>query len=192
MRALWDAALDEARKAHTGALAAFCPFPDDLAPTEVQPFRLYAGDLFATERAAAQHPLAQAFQACAQIATWRETYKGTDIFPDFLRRFGCFCLIGQGGAFSSAQMSAYLVYMPPRLNYPFHHHPAEELYYVLAGAPTFQRQGAEDELLTQGMWCQHAGNQPHATQTHADPLIAYVVWRNNLGIKPVWTEEALG
>lgn len=184
--------LNAARRIHdeTGVLRDFCPFADDLVEQLVSPFHIPAADLFVGDEivAAASNPLAQAFRAGAPYATWRETYKGTAIGDDFLNRFGCYCLIGPGGGWRSEHMAAFMVYMPPGLWYPYHHHPAEELYYVLAGEAEFLRDGEDPETLRAGEAVFHAANQPHATRTHDQPLLAYVLWRSELGTPPVLTE----
>lgn len=191
-RPIWDTLLNEARSAHQGnaALSAFCPFPSDISPQEVSPYPIKAAALMAaeqgliTERYAA---LRDAFVAAGPLAQWRETYKGTDIAQDFMDRFACYCLIGQGGAFHSEQMAAWVVYMPPRLYYPWHHHPGEEMYLTLAGEATFMRKGCADEVLRPGQTSEHTSNQPHAMETGAHPVMAYVVWRNGFETAPVLT-----
>lgn len=193
-RAAFDALLDAARTAHSAhpELAAFCAFPDDLAATPVESHRIVAAALMESDealRAAALHPLARAFLAASPVAKWRETYKDTAIGEDFMRRFGCYCLIGAGGAFRSAQMNAYVVYMPPALYYPWHHHPGEEMYYVLAGEAEFHREGEPAEVLGAGQSSQHASNQPHAMRTIGEPVLAYVIWRSHLKTPPVLTDR---
>lgn len=184
--------LNAARAAHATQpqLAGFCAFPDDLAPAPVAPFHIAAADLMAQDRTlAASHPLAAAFRAAGPQAQWRETYKGTDIGQDFMDRFACYCLIGAGGPWASRQMAAFMVYMPPGLYYPWHHHPAEELYYVLAGEAEFYRDGAAPETLRAGQTSFHAGDQPHAMQTHNHSIMAYVIWRGHLDTPPVLTRR---
>ncbi|KMW59339.1 hypothetical protein AIOL_004321 [Candidatus Rhodobacter oscarellae] len=188
-RAVWDNLLAEARTAHQGALAAFCPFPDDLKPRDPRPYRIRPAALFEVE--ALTDPLARAYQEASPVAQWRETWKGSDIDATFLDRFGCYCLIGGGGAFMSKSMAAYLVYMPPGLHYPWHQHPAEEIYFVLAGSATFRRAGAAPQVLGPGQHVVHASNQPHATTTLDQPLLAHVLWKGDLTVKPTWARGAL-
>jgi quercetin dioxygenase-like cupin family protein len=132
-------------------------------------------------------PIRRAFLDAAHLAKWRETYKDTDIGDDFMNRFGCYCLIGEGGAFQSQTMAACGVYMPPHLHYPWHHHPAEEMYRVIGGAGRFLRKDMPDEWLTAGDACEHLSNQPHALDTEDSPIMAYVVWRNGFETPPVLT-----
>jgi quercetin dioxygenase-like cupin family protein len=105
-------------------------------------------------------------------------------------RFGCYCLIGKDGAYISTQMFAWVVYMPAHLHYPWHHHPAEEMYLVIAGEAEFMREGASPEVLRAGDTCFHASNQPHAMETHDHPVMALVMWRNGFDTPPVLSEAA--
>lgn len=192
-RAVWDALLHHAQAAHraSAAASAFCPFPDDVTPQELVPFHIPAADLLQQDKGLHSETytaLRDAFVAAGPHATWRETYKGTDIAQDFLDRFGCYSLIGGGGAFQSAQMWAWVVYMPPGLYYPWHHHPGEELYLVLAGEAEFMAQGQPNVTLRPGDVSQHASNQPHAMQTHDHPVMAMVIWRNGFDTPPVLTD----
>jgi len=36
---------------------------------------------------------------------------------------------------------------------------------------------------------EHSANQPHSMETFEHPIMAYVVWRNEFGTKPVLTFE---
>jgi len=107
----WEPLLIEARRVHQSSkeLMEFCPFPDDIRRQDVDPFHIGSSDLLQSEtglfctRYAA---LCDAFIAAAPHAHWRQTYKGTNVSPRFLDEFGCYCLIGAGGAFQSNQPHA--------------------------------------------------------------------------------------
>ncbi len=191
---VWDRCLARAREVHEAqaALLEFCPFPDDLRPQEVAPYHIPAADLFAADSALVSktYPeLCNAVRAGGDHALWRETYKGTAIGQSFLDRFGCYALIGPGGAFDSATMWAWFVYMPAGLDYPFHHHPGEEAYLVIAGGGRFRRAGKPDAELGEGDLMIHGANEPHALVTAGKPILAYVVWRNGFGTGPVLTDD---
>jgi len=173
-------------------LGEFCAFPDDLTPSEYSRFHVPAADLMRRDTGLFSNDLAglrDAFVAAGPMAQWRETYKATNIGQDFLNRFGCYALIGAGGPWISARMSGFVVYMPASLHYPWHHHPAEEMYLVLGGVAEFLREGEAPETLAAGDTSFHASNQPHSMTTHEHPVIAYVVWRNHLRTTPVLTER---
>ncbi len=194
-RAVWDRLLSEARAAHEASpsLQNFCPFPADIQAQDVEAFHIPAAEHLYGEMALASRDhaaLRDAFVAAGPHAKWRETYKDTHIGQDFLDRFCCYCLIGTGGAFHSDQMAAWVVYMPRGLHYPFHHHPGEEMYAVIAGEAEFFRDGEAPECLSEGATSEHSANQPHAMTTHNSPVMAYVVWRNGFATPPVLTVKA--
>lgn len=194
-RALFEHLLQEARLMHEGnaALTAFCPFPSDITAQDVTPFHIPGADLLHAETGLAggtTSSLRDAVVAAGPHAHWRETYKGTDIGEDFLNRFACYCLIGDGGPFFSDTMRAWFVYMPAHLHYPWHHHPGEEIYLILGGEAEFLKTGAAPVTLRAGDTYQHGASQPHAAETYDHPLMAYVVWRNGFSTLPVLTDPA--
>lgn len=189
---VWETLLREVKNLHDASaeLQDFCPFPTDITPIDVAPYHIVSSDLLQKETGlfGEQYaPLRDAFIAGAPHALWRETYKHTDIGQDFLDRFGCYCLIGTGGAFSSENMLAYVVYMPAGLHYPWHDHVGEEIYFVLAGEAEFHRKGEASETLNAGGASFHASSQPHAMTTHKHPVIALVLWRNGFDTGPKLT-----
>jgi quercetin dioxygenase-like cupin family protein len=194
MSDVWDTLLAEARKVHQSSveLMGFCPFPEDVRRQDVDPFHIGSIDLLQAETGlfgTRYTTLRDAFIAAAPHAHWRQTYKGTNVSPRFLDEFGCYCLIGAGGAFQSKQMSAWVVYMPAGLYYPWHQHPPEEMYFTLAGEGVFMREGCADETMREGQACLHQSNQPHALETKDHPIMAYVVWRNGFDTPPVLTHK---
>jgi len=188
----FDALLDEVRQVHHSIpdLQDFVAFPSDLIDQHLTPYGIPAADLLARDRGLATDRFARlrdAVIAAGLEATWRETYKNTDIGQDFLDRFGCYCLIGDRGPFIGDTIRAYFVYMPAGLHYPWHHHPAEEMYFVIAGEAEFLAEGRAPRVLQSGDTVMHGKNQSHATETHDLPLLAYVVWRNEFETLPVLT-----
>lgn len=175
------------------ALQGFAPFPDDLAQTDFAPRSHPAHPQFArTDFGASPHAaLIDSLKTAGDSAHWRLTYEDTDIGADFMERFGCYCLIGPDAPWTSASLFAFLVYMPARLWYPWHHHPAEELYFVLGGRGAFHRLGEAVEMLGAGGASFHGSNQPHALETLDDPVLALVYWRNHFDTPPVLTPKEM-
>lgn len=191
-RQVWDTLLSEVRKAHAAHadLRAFCAFPTDVTPQEVAAYHTPAATLMADDpnlTTTTYAPLRDAILAAAPFAQWRDFYKDTDIGDDFMSRFGCYCIIGDGGAFTSDAIRAWIVYMPAHLPYPLHHHVGEETYLIIAGAATFHAHGAPPKTLSAGDTVFHASNQPHATDTHDSPMLALVLWRNGFDGAPMLT-----
>ena len=196
MARVFDDLLEQIRLAHStcDALADFASFADDLDPIALTPNHIPAADALYNETWNEQSKFSDfrdAPRAAGERALWRTTYEGSKIDQDFLDRFACYCVIGEGGAWKSQEMSSYIVYMPPHLDYPFHHHPAEELYVVLEGKAVFEMDGQPGRQVGVGDTIFHPSNAPHATHTAEKSLLAYVVWRNRLNVKPVWTDQAL-
>lgn len=184
--------LDEVRASFAAhqSLREFCDFPADLSEQPVEPYFIPAarlmeedGDLFSPDHTA----LRDAVIAASPVAQWRETYSGTRIAELFRERFACYCFIGNGGPYTAPDMGAYFVYMPAGLYYPFHHHPAEELYFIIAGEAEFMLEGSAPKTLGPGEHVFHPSMRPHATQTHDHPFLALVLWRGDMSVTPVLT-----
>lgn len=192
-RAVWDTLLSRAEELHQNspALCAFAGFPDDIKPQDVTPHVTHAAGLFAADNALQDGPndaLRTALMDATPQMHWQELYKDTDIGQDFLDRFGFTCLIGDGGGFDSAKMGAWLLFMPAHLQYPWHHHPAEEAYLVIAGQARFMRHGMPDQMLQPGDTILHASNQPHAMETTDSPVLCYIIWRDEFEHIPVLSQ----
>ncbi|MEN8949323.1 dimethylsulfonioproprionate lyase family protein [Planktotalea arctica] len=131
--------------------------------------------------------LQDALRAASDAVHWRQTYKDTDIGDDFMGQFACYCIIGENAPFMSAAIRLFMVYMPPHFYYPWHHHPAEEMYVVVSGTGVFKRKDCPDERLTEGEISFHQSNQPHAMETLDDPVLCLVAWRDDFETQPVLT-----
>ena len=192
-RDIWNTLLDEARAAHDAlpALHRFCDFPTDLTEQPVKPHHIAAADLMTSDTGlfSDRFPgFRDAFIAGAPFAQWRETYKDTNISADFLDRFACYEFLGTDAPFATSRMRSFVVYQPPGLHYPWHHHPAEELYVVVAGEAEFSVKGEAAKTLRAGDTAFHRSNVPHALTTHDHPVMAYVLWRGDLKTRPVFTD----
>ena len=192
MDARWKAVLDTARAVHAASpdLQGFCPFPD---PVEPQPIVKHIDPLCEVMRAdeSLDSPNHAAFvaalMAAGPLAQWRETYRDTPIGDVLHAHFGTFAILGLDAPFATDQMRGFLVYQRPGYHYPMHHHPAEEMYLVLAGEAEFHVEGKGSRILHPGDTQFHATNQPHALTTHDRSVLAYVLWRGDLLTKPVFT-----
>ena len=191
---LWENLLEKVRKVHFGnsKLQDFCPFPNDIKKQELNPFHIPASDLMRNETGLLTEDyseLRDAFILASPYAHWRQTYKGTTVGKKFLAEFGCYGLIGPESPFQSEKIRAWVVYMPKNFYYPWHHHPAEEMYLCLAGEAVFRRENYTDIRLGSGGIIEHSANQSHSMETLEHPIMAYVIWRNDFGTKPVLTFE---
>lgn len=192
--AIYDNLLSEisALYARHDALRRFCPLPDTLARQEViASQRRVSAVLQAETRLISQNykPVQEALISASAHMHWREVYRpdGSDsegLCYRFMDKLGVYAIIGETGPFASDEMSVYLVYMPAGLTYPWHYHPAEELYFILSGEGVFRREGCDDRTVREGDVVIHESNQAHEMQTYDSPLLSVAVWRNHLDIPP--------
>ena len=178
---LWENLLEKVRKVHFGnsKLQDFCPFPNDIKKQELNSFHIPASDLMQNETGLLTEDyseLRDAFISASPYAHWRQTYKGTTVGKKFLAEFGCYGLIGPESPFQSEKIRAWVVYMPKNFYYPWHHHPAEEMYLCLAGEAVFRRENYTDIRLGSGGIIEHSANQSHSMETLEHPIMAYVIW----------------
>ena len=196
---LFDNALNEVRSFYRASdeLVAFCPFPDGnaLQFRELEPHHIPSAELMAADPSLDTRRFAavrDALVALKDVAKWRETYKHTNIGEDFLNRFGCYELFGWDGHFDCQLTRGFIVYSDRGLYYPWHHHPAEEMYFILAGEAEFATEGNEPRLLQPGDTVFHATNQPHNMRTLDSGVLAWVQWRGEMGVSPVLTDRLNG
>ena len=189
-----QALYDEAKLLHKSniGLKDFITFPSDIVPKEIKSHWIPAADVLIAEKGLHTEHFERFRDALIDASPhvmWRETYKGTEINSNFLDRFACYEIIGRDAPFSSKEMRSFVVYQPPGFYYPFHEHPAEEIYVVLAGEAKFSVGKKEAKILTPGDHIVHPKNVPHALETYKHPVMAYVVWRNEFDTKPVWSKK---
>ena len=192
MTDVWEHVLVEAHAAHRHPdLAEFCAFPEDVARQTIEPYHIPAADLMAAdtglETVNRYAGFRDALIAGGPFAHWRETYRNTAIGNEFLDRFGCYEVIGRDAPYSSSEMRSFVIYAPAGLHYPWHHHPAEEIYLALAGAAEFLLAGAAPRVLRPGEIAFHPSGRPHAMTTHDHPVLACVLWRGDMEVAPILT-----
>ena len=190
--AVYQTLLRTTQDAYAGnaEMTGFTPFPDDIVRQAVTPFHSTCCDVFCEDKklVSQKYPALQdALRAASDAVHWRQTYKDTDIGDDFMGQFACYCIIGENAPFMSAAIRLFMVYMPPHFYYPWHHHPAEEMYVVVSGTGVFKRKDCPDERLTEGEISFHQSNQPHAMETLDDPVLCLVAWRDDFETQPVLT-----
>ena len=104
-------------------------------------------------------------------------------------QFGCYCIIGENGPFTSDALRLYMVYMSAHLYCPWHH-PAEKTYMVVSRRAVFRRHCQPDETLVEGQKSFHNCNLPHAMETLTEPVLCLVAWRNEFQTPPVLTNSS--
>lgn len=174
--------LETCEKLHSAipALTAFAPWPDDLIRAERPAAPVPAAALLddpALNAPSPTRPLRDAFTHAAERLEWQQTYSEAEVGTDFLNRYGFVEIYGPNGHFNSEKARAYLAYWGPGLCYDWHHHPAEELYFVLAGEAQFHLHDQPTRTLGPGDSQMHTANQPHAMTTQSTPVLCYILWR---------------
>lgn len=178
---------------HHDEMTAFAPFPDDLTTQSFTPRSHHANDLLQAEKdltASQFQHLTSLIQKTAPQMCWRNIYEPPPNTPDkqayeFSKRLGCYSLIGNDAPFASNSFRLFVIYMPANLHYPWHTHPAEEIYLVLSGEAIFKRDGYDDEYLSEGQTMFHQSQLAHAIETKEKPMLSLVAWRNHLDTPPI-------
>ena len=174
------------------ALRDFSSLPEQCDPQQITPQLHPACAHFLNSDSTAPAPyqaLVRAVREAAPHLIWPHIYRPhadqpNDIDFSFADRLATCEIIGYDAPFTSEEMHLYFVYLPPHTFYPWHKHPAEELYFVLSGGAIFQRENKPDQTLRAGEHIIHETQEAHAIQTGDAPLVSLAVWRNHLGIMP--------
>ena len=190
--AIFQTLLRTTQKAYSmsAEMTGFASFPNDIIRQDVTPYHCKSSNYLRNDRQLISKNYAElqnAVRAASKFMHWRETYKGTDVGDYFMDRFGCYCIIGENAPFLSDALRLFMVYMPPRLYYPWHHHPAEEMYMIVSGSAIFKQKDSPDKVLSEGQVAFHSSDQPHAMQTEDVPVLCLVAWRDNFQTPPVLT-----
>lgn len=183
------ALFEQIRRVHDthSVLHGFADWPDGVEQCETVPFHVPAADRFVMDaglHTTRYSALRDAAIATAPVAHWRRTYRDEGLDPAFYDNFACFGVVGAGGPYVSADLRAFMIYLPARFYYPWHHHPAEELYFIIAGEAEFSMQGHAPRILQAGEHVVHPSSVPHATRTHGHPVLALVYWRGDITTLP--------
>lgn len=191
MKRVWADLLSEARSLHMSVpeLSGFCPFPDI---TYAEGFDANLDPLCDTlcSDETLSGPYTAFQSACikaAPHAMWRDTYRDTPVGDVLHAHFGTFEILGRDTPLNADHMRGFLIYQTPGYHYPLHHHPAEEIYLVLAGEAEFSLEGQKPKRLGPGQTAFHPSNAPHALTTTDRSVLAYVLWRGDITTKPVFT-----
>ena len=111
---------------------------------------------------------------------WKQNYSEMDVGKKFLENFCYFEFIGPDGIFISKEISVYFIFFDKNTFYTWHHHEAEEIYFVLSGKAKFESYGDKSEILGPNQSRFHKSFQPHSLTTQEDKCLSIVVWRDKL------------
>ena len=108
---------------------------------------------------------------------WGQTYTAADFGQHYVDNYGWMELFGTRGHLDSPEMSGGFLLLGPGLHYREHRHEAEEIYVVLSGDATWQRDGGEFVQHTVGTVIHHSSNTLHSTKARDLPMLALYLWR---------------
>ena len=125
-------------------------------------------------------PLTRLLAPLAPALPWSETSADMIMPEGFRGRYSVVEITGPDGMIPAADFcfGTYLQY--PDTWYPFHHHAAEELYFILSGTATWSRDGVDGQPEPPGTLLRHAPHERHATRTLGEPLLALWVWLGDI------------
>ena len=151
--------------------------------TGVPPAHLTASNTFESALARSSDQTSEIMSLFArhrQSLHWRQSYSSADsaVGRDMLSNYGYAEIIGQKGPFISTKLRAGVAVYGPNLNYPPHHHSAEEIYAVLAGTAMCILGDRAPALRKAGDVLYHGPNVSHGLQTQDEPLAIVYLWQN--------------
>ena len=123
-------------------------------------------------------PLIRAIKKHANEASWLQTYSTSEVGEDFSNRHCYFELIGRKGHFYAEKMRVFICYWGEYLNYKWHSHEAEEMYYILGGKARFRTKTMK-KILKAGDTQIHKSWESHSMDTLEKPMLAFILWRGN-------------
>ena len=121
-------------------------------------------------------PLIRAIKNHANEANWLQTYATSEVGEDFSKMHCYFELIGPKGHFYYEKIRVFICYWGEYLNYKWHSHEAEELYYILGGQATFRTKTVKT-VLKAGDTQFHKSWESHSMDTLEEPILAFILWR---------------
>ena len=124
-----------------------------------------------------QGPVHLALQDVADIAVWQRSYTENQVGQQFLDSYGFIELFGPTGHYLSTEIRSFIGYWGGGLEYDWHQHEAEEIYFVVSGGALFRSEGDADRYMGPGETRRHSSFQPHAISMTDGPLLAFVMWR---------------
>ena len=167
-------------------LDAICAALSACRPSVPSPRPLLAADLLPHALARIERPalapLRDAIAGAAGLFHWRQNpnYTAANMGVAFMAGYGYVEFAGPKEAlFHAADIRVGLLLLGPRLHYPAHAHPAEEIYHPLTEDGLWRR-GQEDwRTVPAGRAIHHPPMIVHETKATESTLLALYCWRGN-------------
>ena len=122
---------------------------------------------------------------------WLYRYDVTEFLPEFSENWAHAEIAGPTGLASCDQLRIGLILQGPNTFYPGHHHPAVEVYYVLAGTAHWQQGSGPFVPQPPGNLILHPSGVRHAMRTEDEPLLAIFAWHGEVFVPAQWSPGAL-
>ena len=118
-----------------------------------------------------------------QIGSQLPWMRGSMKMPvSFQGRFAYVKLAGPRGIIANNDISFGLYLQQRDVIYPSHWHSAVEDYLIISGTAMWQTDDGDFAAQPPGNHIKHASNQPHATTTLEEPLLAMWFWQGDIRI----------
>jgi hypothetical protein len=134
-------------------------------------------DRIASIAGARGRPLASFLLSHGHALHWGQTYTQADFGQSFIDNYGWLELFGTRGHFANDAVAGGFLVLGPHIEYPDHHHVAEEIYIPLTGGTLWRMDGWAWRMHPAGAVIHHASNVSHAMRTGEEPLLAFYLWR---------------
>jgi hypothetical protein len=122
-------------------------------------------------------PLARLLEERRHDFHWGQTYTAADFGKKFIDSYGWLEVFGTRGHFDNRKIAGGFLILGPGIDYPDHHHVAEEIYIPLTSGAGWRMGDGEFRRREAGEIVHHASNVSHAMRTGEDPLLALYLWR---------------
>ena len=162
-------------------LKNFCQFNVDGTNNNLKPTTTNASSLVSEtdfKGSAETLPIIDAVKKHIHKLNWRQTYAISEVGEDFANRHCYFELLGPTGHFYNDAIRGFICYWGEHLNYTWHSHEAEEIYYILGGKALFKTK-TMTQVLEANETQFHKSWESHAMETLEEPLLAFILWRGN-------------
>jgi hypothetical protein len=150
--------------------------------------RDYSAILGAAVDAGREHGVAVIANALAALTAalpWHYHYAPRLDEADLADRIAFAELIGPNAPLIAPSCRIGFTLMAPSTFYPWHAHPAVELYLVMSGHAAWATQ-REERIVPPGTFVLHRTNEPHSMRTFAEPLLALYGWRGDIDAPAVY------
>lgn len=116
-----------------------------------------------------------------QIGSLLPWMQGAMKMPDsFQDRYSYVELAGPRGMITSSEISFGLYLQQRNVVYPSHWHAAAEDYLIVSGTALWQIGNGDFAARPPGSHIRHLSNQPHATTTLEEPVLAMWFWQGDI------------